>query len=225
MLHTIPCLKEGEYITLDTPRHVCNDACMEHITLTRPSITKYAAHLTQHGRITPAVQEALDKAVAVRRDYKVVFYIAGGLTGVDEATKQRYVATSELITTLSTPEQTLFGYAPHVHGTDPVQHPHVTPEEVRDIDYLWAVVVPDAHINFWTPAAHGNAVEAGWAELHAIPSVYLVPKGVVLSRLVRGMHNIAHTITYTNFAQDGHEQLRSYLHKTHAAQTRQPVIA
>lgn len=94
-----------------------------------------------------------------------------------------------------------------MHGTDPVAHPHVTPEEVRDIDYLFSALVPDYHINWWHPVAHGNAVEAGWAELMDIPSIYLIPEDVIPSRLIRGMHNIATTITYTDF-NDGLSQLQ-----------------
>ena len=182
--------------------------------LPRPSIDEYAAQLEAQGRITPAVQESLDKARAVRRDHHTVYYIAGGLTGVDEPTKQRYGAVSDLIASLGGESVAMFGYAPHLHGTDPVKHPNVTPEEVRDIDYLWAAVVPDAHVNYWGPMAHGNAIEAGWAETFGIPSIYMVPEGVVLSRLVRGMHNIATTITYTDFAEHGLKQLEDYLRST-----------
>ncbi len=177
----------------------------------RPTIDEYAATLEAQGRVTPVVQEALDKARAVRLGHNLVFYIAGPLTGVSEEIKLRYVALSELIAGHKRPDSTMFGYAPHLYGTDPVKHPAVTPEEVRDVDYLWAVIVPDGHFNSWEPVAHGNAIEEGWAEAHGIPAIYLTPSDMLTSRLVRGMHNIVDTITYADFHADVLPQLATFL--------------
>jgi hypothetical protein len=181
----------------------------------RPTIDQYEQELQERGRITPAVQESFDKARRVRAAHKVVFYIAGGLTGMSEEVKQRYADTSELIDTISTPEVPMFGYAPHLHGTDPVKHPDVSPEEVRDIDYLWAAIIPDAHLNFMDPLAHGNAIEAGWAEMHNIPSVQIASEGLVLSRLVRGLHNTVAVIRYEDFAADGLVHAQQFLQEVH----------
>ena len=178
---------------------------------TRPTIDEYEQTLVGMGRVTPAVQESLDKARRIRESHKLLFYIAGGLTGMSEEVKQRYADLSELINKTSTPEVSMFGYAPHLHGTDPVKHPDVTPDEVRDIDYLWAAITPDAHFNFMDPMAHGNAIEAGWAEMHNIPSVQIAADGVVLSRLVRGLHNTIAVIRYEDFAVDGLAQAQQFL--------------
>jgi hypothetical protein len=175
--------------------------------MSKLSIEDYETYLRERRRITPIVQEALDKAKKLRSEYGVIFYIAGGLTGMPDDVKVRYKELSRLINSQSN----MFGYAPHLHGTDPVTHPSVSPEEVRDIDYLFAAVVPDYHLNCWYPIAHGNAVEAGWAELAEIPSIHLVPRSITLSRLVRGMHNIAATLTYDEFQADGLSQVRSFI--------------
>jgi len=177
----------------------------------RPELDDYVSKLEHMGRITPIVQEAVDKARKVRLGHDVILYIAGPLTGMDEAVKQRYVAVSDLITSKSRHNSTMFGYAPHVHGTDPVQHPDVTPQEVRDVDYLWSAVIPDGHINFWAPVAHGNAIEAGWAEQYDIPSLHLTPDGMTTSRLVRGMHNIIGSLAYADFNSDGLVQIGNFL--------------
>jgi len=126
---------------------------------------------------------------------------------MSEEVKSRYGLLSDLVAA----NKGMFGYAPHLHGTDPVAHPHVTPEEVRDIDFLFAAIVPDYHLNCWSPLAHGNAVEAGWAEINGVPSIYLVPRNIVLSRLVRGMHNIAGIITYDVFEEDGLKKVQTFI--------------
>lgn len=182
-------------------------------TPVRQTIDQYAMELEKHGHITPAVQEALDKARNVRSGHAIVFYIAGGLTGMSEEVKERYAQLSSLIETMSKPEATMFGYAPHLYGTDPKRHPDVTPAEVRTIDYLWAGVVADGHFNFWHPVAHGNAIEAAWAEMHGIPSMHIVSEGMTTSRLVRGLRNIVGTLVYTDFQRDGLPQAQEFLHQ------------
>lgn len=162
------------------------------------SLENYIDYLKQNGRYTEVVQEAAQKAANILKQNDTIFYIAGALTGMSEAVKDRYLQLSKAVTA----HPGKFAYAPHLNGTDPVKHPNVTPEEVRDIDFMFSAVIPSAHINCLAPAAHGNAIEAAWAEMVGVPSVYLVPNGVVLSRLVRGMHNIHSTIIYDDFERD-----------------------
>jgi len=171
------------------------------------SIDEYEEYLRDLQRITPAVSAAFDKARKLKSEHEVIFYIAGGLTGLPDEVKNRYKVVSELINA----QNGMFGYAPHLHGTDPVAHPDVTPGEVRDIDNLFSAVIPDHLINFWHPIAHGNAVEEAWAELAGIPDIYLVPRDFTLSRLPRGMHNIEVVISYDHFQADGMSQLRTYI--------------
>jgi len=177
----------------------------------QPSIDEYAGSLEAGNRMTPVVREAIEKARAIRFGHHLIFYIAGGLTGVSDELKQRYTAVGNVMARKSTPGLTFFGYAPHLHGTDPVRHPDVTPAEVRDIDYLWAAVVPDGHINFMFPMAHGNAIEAGWAEEHGIPALHIVPDDMTTSRLVRGLRNTIGTVLYRDFSADGLSQIEEFL--------------
>ncbi len=187
----------------------------------RLSIDDYTEQLITKGRMTAAVEESLIKASAKRLGHDIIFYIAGGLTGMSDAVKERYFTLSELVATYQEPGAAMFGYAPHLHGTDPIRHPDVSPAEVRDIDYLWAAVLADGQFNFWEPLAHGNAIEAGWAELHEIPAVHLVSEGVRTSRLVRGLRNCMSTIAYTDFQADGLPQVQAFLDEVQQAQLRQ----
>ena len=169
----------------------------------RPSIDQYADALSRQGRLTPAVAESVENAKAVRESTSAVVYIAGPLTGVSEELKARYGRISDKLAGypfVSDDKPTaFFGYVPHLHGTDPVKHPNVTAEEVRDIDFLWAGVTADIHVNFLHPMAHGNAIEEGWSESRLIPTIYLNPEGNRLSRLTLGMHNIRRNIDYDSF--------------------------
>ncbi len=166
------------------------------------SIIQYEELLSRLGRRTPAVDAALNRAKEVRASYRHIAYIAGALTGYADDVKQRYETVSRTLAQTGQPGD-WFGYAPHLHGTDPVAHPKVTANEVRDIDFLYAVLVADFHINFLSPVAHGNAVEEGWAEMAGIRVLYAVPQGFTASRIVRGMHNVSATVTYQDFEADG----------------------
>ena len=124
---------------------------------------------------------------------------------MSDEVKERYTNILGIIMDPLYQRPRCFGYAPHINGTDPVNHPDVTPREVRDIDYLWAAKTADRHVNFLTPIAQGNAIEEGWAEEHGIPSIYMVEAGVKLSRLVLGMENIRETIVYQDEASALHD--------------------
>ncbi len=170
----------------------------------RPTIGEYATSLEAQGHSTPVVAEAIENARFARSHFDCVVYVAGGLTGVSEELKARYGATNKLLKSYGaiaddSETEAFFGYVPHLHGTDPVKHPNVTPQEVRDIDHLWSSVVADIHVNYLDPTAHGNAIEEGWAESALIPTIYLNPAGNNLSRLTKGMHNVIETIEYEDF--------------------------
>lgn len=160
-----------------------------------PSIDEYAAELERRGRMTEITKEAIAKARTVTSEYRNVLYVAGPLTGMSEEVKERYGRISDVVARVPG----WFGYVPHLHGTDPVVHPNVTAEEVRDIDFLWSTVVARAQVNCLFPVAHGNAIEEGWAELAEIPVLYLVPRSFPTSRLVRGMWNVSRTVSYDDF--------------------------
>lgn len=176
---------------------------------TRTTIDDYLRALESAGRITEAVEQAAEKAQRVRESTRCVFYIAGPLRDVDDATKARYATVHDLLSSYQ--KGLFFGYAPHLEGTDPKKNPNLLPTEVRDIDYLWATLMADFHINFWFPTSHGNAVEEGWAEKGLIPSIFLHPSGKELSRFVLGMNNVVELVQYQDFFTDGIGQLQRLL--------------
>lgn len=171
----------------------------------------YIASLADDGYLTESVRASAQKAVNIRENYEKVFYLAGALTGVSKQTKRRYDIVSELIARYARPGARMFGYAPHLHGTDPFKNSDITPAEIRDIDYMYATKVADYHINFLHPISHGNAIEEGWAEEVGIPALYVVPNGLKLSRLVLGMRNVIKVIVYDNFYIDGLAAITNFL--------------
>lgn len=171
------------------------------------TLEDYVKWLKLEGRLTPAVADAVNLANEKIHRGTIVFYIAGALTEASEEDKERYARTSEIISTRRNGKgRSFFGYAPHIYGTDPKKHPQVTPQEVRDIDYLWAVVMAEAHVNFLDPIAHGNAIEEGWAEASHIPAIMCVPEGMRISRLTRGMINIDTFVSYEDI-EDAYQEL------------------
>lgn len=125
-------------------------------------------------------------------DSLFVAYVSGALTGVSEELKERYVKTKETVE-----RHEGFAYVPHIHGTDPVKHPDVTPRDVRDIDEFWSVSVPDFQITWVEPPALGSGIEAGWGEKsREVPIVALCPADKRASRLMRGLRNYCKEIPY-----------------------------
>lgn len=179
----------------------------------RPTIEEYGEALEASGRLTPPVRDSIERATQVKPQTRTIVYIAGSLTGADEPTKARYEQVSEMLEKYereNSDDRMFFGYVPHLHGTDPVKHPNVTANEVRDIDALWASVVADLHVNFVWPLAQGNSIEEGWAEKSMIPTVYLNPNGNRLSRLTKGMNNVVRKIEYDDFQTDGLTKLKDF---------------
>lgn len=168
----------------------------------RPSIDQYEAALAAQKRLTPFCAEMVSRARHVRASNEVVIYIAGALTGASDQDKERYQAIADLARGYRQFGARMFGYVPHLHGTDPVKHPDVSADEVRDVDFLWSTVVSDVQMHFMSPVAHGNAAEATWAEVFGVPVVYLTPTGQRLSRLMLGMHHRPRIISYDDFRGD-----------------------
>ncbi len=162
----------------------------------RISLNAYVLWLLRQHRMTPAVAEAVERARKTQKEFRIIAYCAGALTEATAEDKLRYETASGVAR-----RHMIFLYVPHLFGTDPQKHPNVTPGEVRDIDYLWAAVMPDFHVNFLSPIAHGNAIEEGWGEGVFVPTVYCVPAGIRLSRLTKGMANIDMTISYQDVAE------------------------
>jgi hypothetical protein len=182
-----------------------------HAAPRRYLLQDYANELRRKNRLTANVRKAIEKAGRLRVEYTYIFYIAGTLSRADDTLKSRYETLHQVISHHSGPNPSMYGYAPHLHGTDPVKDADVTPNEVRDIDFIFSSLIADGHFNFLDPRGHGNAIEAAWAENCDVPSIYLVPNGCNLGRLVKGMWNIAGTIEYDDFYIDGLSQVKDFL--------------
>jgi hypothetical protein len=183
----------------------------------------YKTMLERRGELTLAVAEAVERAERITQECASVVYVSGSLTGADEATKARYGKVSSLVAEYKSPEgkQTFFGYVPHLHGTDPVKHPGVTGREVRNIDFLWAAVVGEAHTTFLDPVCHGSGIELAWAEDRCIPAIGLYPENGKVSRLVLGLDNM-NMLPYEEFETDGLENLRGVFDRWHTWIRRYP---
>lgn len=178
----------------------------------KESLESRERYLKRQRRFTPVVAEAFALAYTTRETHNIIGYCAGALTGVSDEMKARYERIFEISqkSRFQNGSRKLFIYVPHLFGTDPKKHPQVTPTEVRDIDHLWAVLMAQFHINCLDPMAHGNAIEEGWAESVCIPSIFMVPQEITLSRLTRGMENIDMTIRY-QIVEDAYVQLEAWL--------------
>lgn len=171
----------------------------------RQTLDQYEEWLSYTGQLTSVVAEAISRARGIYNTHQPLSYIAGPLTNVSEERKERYVKAGELSCTYG-----FWGYVPHLYGTDPIKHPGVTKPEVRNIDYLWAIIMADFHINFLFPTAHGNGIEYGWGEENHIPTVACVPYGIDLSRLPGGMINLYALIQYDE-KEEPYQKLTTFL--------------
>lgn len=159
----------------------------------KPNLNQYKEWLVRQMRDSPAVLASLEFAQSIRQQGLFVCYIGGALTNASDSDKERYECVAQIV---SQECPKLFGYAPHINGTDPKAHPRVSTTEVRDIDYLWAVVMADFHIHFLDPVAHGNGIEMAWAESAHIPIILCAPHNLHVSRLPRGLSNVVCQIQY-----------------------------
>lgn len=158
----------------------------------RPSLFEYEGGLRRIGEFTPLVAEAFARAKRMILERRPIVYTAGAVTGVDNRLKTRYEMAAGVLE-----KHGFLPYVPHLNGTDPNKNPEVDPRDIVNIDLLWGVVVSDMHVNFIFPPA-ANWAEQGWAHLAQVPTIYCLPSNFRLSRLMRGMHNIFATITYSS---------------------------
>ena len=134
-----------------------------------------------------------------------MIYISGALTGIDnqESIKAFYESIGLLCQELG-----LNAYVPHLH-TDPVKHPHVTPDQVFTKDKN-QVINSDLLIAYIGYPSFGVGMEIAYAETKNIPTILLYEKDKTVSRFPRGIpHKIAE-IQFEDY-EDALNQLRKVL--------------
>jgi len=138
-----------------------------------------------------------------------IIYIGGSLTHVPQAEKTRYEKSAKLVDKLGG-----FGYVPHIYGTDPIKHPDVLSNDVRDIDFFWSVLMSDLSIFWCDYPAFGTGIEMAWAEVYKIPSIKIINKNIKLSRLAKGLRDKSEIIEYDNdkdLFKDLENKLKEYI--------------
>lgn len=139
------------------------------------------------------IKDHLKLAESKLLELKKIVYVGGSLTHVPEDEKKRYGKSAKLVDELGG-----FGYAPHIYGTDPTEHPDVLPKDVRDIDFFWSVLMSDLSIFWCDYPAFGTGIEMAWAEVYKIPSIKIINKNIKLSRLAKGLRDKSEIIYYDN---------------------------
>ncbi|OGD66444.1 hypothetical protein A3F08_01200 [Candidatus Berkelbacteria bacterium RIFCSPHIGHO2_12_FULL_36_9] len=138
---------------------------------------------------------------------KKIVYIGGSLTHVPPDEKIRYEKSAKLVDKLGG-----FGYAPHIYGTDPIKHLNVSPQDVRDIDFFWSVLMSDLSIFWCDYPAFGPGIEMAWAEVYNIPSIKIINNKIKLSRLAKGLRDKSKIIEYDS-DKDLFKNLKNKLNK------------
>lgn len=142
---------------------------------------------------TSAIRKPIKLAEKILAKKQTIVYISGSLTHVPEPEKMRYERAVKLVNSLGA-----FAYAPHLYGTDPIKHPNVSSEEVRNLDFLWSVALPKFSIIFCDYLAFGVGIEMGWEEIFGIPSIKVIKFGRRLTRLAKGLYDNSKIIEYKN---------------------------
>ena len=121
-------------------------------------------------------------------------YVSGALTHAPNPgeVKGFYEAIGRLCR-----EKGLEPYVPHLN-TDPVKHPQVTPREVYKTD-KHHVSTSDLIISYVGLPSIGVGIEIGWAETLDIPVILLFEENERVSRLARGIPNLAAEIRFRDF--------------------------
>lgn len=124
-------------------------------------------------------------------------YVSTALTGVDARTREAITATVDVVKAVcAEPEVGFEVYFPGDH-TDPVRDPHVEPDEVFRIDrdrvksadlVLFALHAPSV----------GVGLELEMARASLLPVVFLIPDGVRVSRMARGVPAVKAEVAFTD---------------------------
>jgi len=94
-------------------------------------------------------------------------------------------------------------------GTDPVKNPEVTPQEVYDRD-IKALDESDLMVSYMGEPSTGTGVEIEHAHMTDKPVVIIYPKGIPVSRMMRGCPAVKKEIVYET-EDDAIRKLEAYL--------------
>jgi nucleoside 2-deoxyribosyltransferase len=137
-------------------------------------------------------------------------YVSGALTDVPNAviTKKFYEKIGKLCQ-----EKGFEAYVPHVNGTDPIENPNLTPNDVFETDY-YHVSTADMVIAYVGAPSLGVGIELGWAHLLGIPTALLYEEDKRVSRLPRGLPPIIAEIKFQNY-EEALEEIGNLLEQKH----------
>lgn len=160
------------------PQHVMVEGRwgVSDYALTNADISESYTHVHQ---LSHVIKENLVSAPKPLTQKKV--YISGALTGVeDQSLKTFYEHLAKVAEDLG-----MKSYVAHIHGTDPIKNPDVSPEDVyqKDID---AVLEADIFVAYVGAKSIGTGMEVMLAKLHQRLMILLYEKGAIVTRLVRG---------------------------------------
>ncbi len=139
-------------------------------------------------------------------DRRPKVYVSGALNAAANIVKSKrfYLKVGEVCV-----EAGFDPYVPHTMGTDPIDNPEVTPEEVyrRDME---AVASSDLVVAYVGEPSLGVGAEVERAAARGIDVILLYEEGRPISRLTRGCPAVVATVTAED-ARGLPEALRSVL--------------
>lgn len=136
-------------------------------------------------------------------------YIGGSLTQNSEEGKRIYEKLGEELQKFA--ENV---YVPHLQGTDPVQHPDVTPKQVWEKDYQ-EITTSDLLIGYVGKPSLGLGGELEISRIEQVDTIIWWYQGDKVSRLPRGNPGINKQIEAEN-NEDAAEQIINYIKEKYA---------
>jgi nucleoside 2-deoxyribosyltransferase len=134
-------------------------------------------------------------------------YISGALSGIPNPVEIK--GFYERIAEVCAAEK-ITAYVPHLI-TDPITHPHITPQEVYELDRA-QVLKSDLLIAYAGIPSFGVGQEIEIARQRNIPVILLVEADAVISRMARGNPAVIAEIRFKNH-DDALQQLAEWLHE------------
>jgi len=96
-----------------------------------------------------------------------------------------------------------------LNGTDPVQNPNVTPQEVYNVD-TYQLAHSDLMVAYMGEPSTGTGIEIEFAHTHHIPVYLLYEQGAHVSRMLRGCPAVKKELVFTS-EDDSLKQFDAFL--------------